>query len=185
MVPEPRLRRGPGRKVVYPLARAGNLEYDRVLFFTDVDQLRTYHNLDAAQLVLRPVYGRDYQLAFRPTERRGVQLEAQLLVAWGDPTEGLPEYDQLRELARTVAPVCVIDERGSRIWAALQAPELTYSPHKAVQRYYADVVATQLADQATVITIAAPPAPLPVAGTFHMGDHPNDKLDSNFFLGFS
>ena len=32
---EPRLRRGPGRKVVYPLARAGNLEYDRVLFFTD------------------------------------------------------------------------------------------------------------------------------------------------------
>jgi uncharacterized membrane protein len=35
MVPEPRLRRGPGRTVVYPLARAGNLEYDRVLFFTD------------------------------------------------------------------------------------------------------------------------------------------------------
>jgi hypothetical protein len=35
MAPEPRLRRGPGRKVVYPLARAGNLEYDRVLFFTD------------------------------------------------------------------------------------------------------------------------------------------------------
>ena len=35
LVPEPRLRRGAGRKVVYPLARAGNLEYDRVLFFTD------------------------------------------------------------------------------------------------------------------------------------------------------
>ena len=35
IVPEPRLRRGAGRKVVYPLARAGNLEYDRVLFFTD------------------------------------------------------------------------------------------------------------------------------------------------------
>jgi uncharacterized membrane protein len=35
MVPEPRLRRGSGRKVVYPLARSGNLEYDRVLFFTD------------------------------------------------------------------------------------------------------------------------------------------------------
>ena len=35
LVPEPRLRRGPGRKVVYPLARSGNLEYDRVLFFTD------------------------------------------------------------------------------------------------------------------------------------------------------
>jgi len=32
---EPRLRRGPGRRVVFPLARAGNLEYDRVLFFTD------------------------------------------------------------------------------------------------------------------------------------------------------
>jgi uncharacterized membrane protein len=32
---EPRLRRGPGRKVAYPLARAGNLEYDRVLFFSD------------------------------------------------------------------------------------------------------------------------------------------------------
>jgi uncharacterized membrane protein len=32
---EPRLRHGPGRKVVYPLARAGNLEYDRVLFFSD------------------------------------------------------------------------------------------------------------------------------------------------------
>ena len=35
MVPEPRLRRGSGRKVIYPLARSGNLEYDRVLFFTD------------------------------------------------------------------------------------------------------------------------------------------------------
>jgi len=35
MVPEPRLRRGVGRRVVYPLARSGSLEYDRVLFFTD------------------------------------------------------------------------------------------------------------------------------------------------------
>src|SRR5262245_29583651 len=35
MVPEPRLLRGLGRKVVYPLARSGSLEYERVLFFTD------------------------------------------------------------------------------------------------------------------------------------------------------
>ena len=35
MAEEPRLRHGPGRRVVYPLARAGNLEYDRVLFFSD------------------------------------------------------------------------------------------------------------------------------------------------------
>lgn len=154
------------------------------LFFPDVDELRSYTNLDAAGLVLRATYAQDYQQAFHPTERRGVQLQAQLLVAYGNPTRGLPEYDALRELARTTSPLAVLDELGTRFWAAVQVPDLTFRPHSLQQVYYASVVATQLTDTAPVMAIAAVPVTPPVAGVFHMGDHPNDLLDRNFFMGF-
>jgi hypothetical protein len=157
------------------------------LFFTDVEPLRTYANLDAEWLVLRPTYGGDYQQAFHPRERRGVQLSTQLLVAHGTSSRGLPEWDQLRELARAPVPaVAVLTEKGDRIYAALAVPELTTSPARSIQRYYATLTATELVSAAPVVTVEAPlPDPSTTAGTFHMGPHANDKLNRNFFMGFA
>ncbi len=154
------------------------------LFFTDLEPVRTYANLDADGLVLRPVYGADYQQAFHPTERRGVVLETQLLVRHGPATDGLGEWDQLRRLARADVAVAVLTERGDRFWSAIAVPELTTSPRRGLQVYYAALQATQVADAPTVVTVAKPPPVPTTAGTFHLGPHPNDLLDRNFFLGF-
>lgn len=156
------------------------------LFFTDVEELRTYTNLDAQWLVLRPTYGADYQQAFRPTEQRGVHFTTQLLVGSGTGTAGLPEFDQLRALARADVPaVAVMTERGDRFYAALAVPELSYRPNRLLQVYYANLDAVEITGQAPIIEYG-PPAVLPstIAGTFHMGPHANDKLDSDFFIGF-
>lgn len=156
------------------------------LFYTDVEPLRKYTNLDASWLVLRPLYGGDYQQAFHPRERRGVRFETQLLVHSGAATKGLPTYDALRDLARAEVPaVAVLTEKGDRLYAALAVPELNTSPARGVQLYYATVQATEVTGTAPVVTIERPAAdPTTTAGTFHLGPHANDKLDSNFFLGF-
>ena len=161
-------------------------EVARSVFYTDVEPLRTYTNLDADWLVLRPTYGADYQQAFHPTERRGVRFQTQLLVRWGATTKGLPEWDALRDLARAKVPaVAVLTEKGDRLYAALAVPELTTSPQRGIQRYYATLTATELVAASPVVVVERPPAdPTTTAGTFHMGAHANDKLDSNFFMGF-
>jgi len=158
----------------------------RSLFYTDVEPLRTYANVDADWLVTRPVYAGDYQQAFHPTERRGLVLDTQLLVRWGTATKGIPEWDALRDLARAPIPaVAVLTERGDRIYAALTIPELTVSPRTGIQIYYATMTATEITGTAPVVTVDLPAAdPVATAGTFHMGSHANDKLDSNFFMGF-
>lgn len=156
----------------------------RSLFYTDVDELRTFANLDADSVVIRPLYGGNYQQAFHARERRGVRFETQLLVAHGSNTKGLPTFNNLRELARSDQPIGVFTERGDRLYAALVVAELTYSPNRQMQRYYATFQATEITDQAPTIEIGPPPPPLAIAGTFHMGPHPNDKLDSDFFMGF-
>jgi hypothetical protein len=155
------------------------------LFFPDILDERSYQNLDADALVVRPTYGRDYQLAFHPTERRGVVLNTSLLVHSGTATTGLPAFDALRELARADLPyVAVLDELGSRILAAIAAPELTIHPNRALQRYYSTFTATEITGIPDIYSVAAPPTPLPIAGVFTMGPHPNDRLDSEFFMGF-
>ena len=156
------------------------------LVFTDVETLRTYSNLDAEGLVTRPVYGRDYQLAFHPAERRGVRLETQILVHSGRQTDGLPTFDALRELARADVPsITVLDELGTRFYAAIAVPELTFQPTRGLQVYYSSLTAVQVEDRPIVMTIPRPPPSLTATGTFHLGPHANDRLDSNFFLGFN
>jgi hypothetical protein len=155
------------------------------LFFQDVAPVRRYTNLDAGGLVVRPTYGADYQQAFHPVEKRGLTLDAELLVYAGTPSTGLGHFDDLRAMARAdLAYVAVLDELGSRILAAIAVPDIAVQPYRGLQTYYANVTAIEVADRPTIVHVALPPVAPATAGTFHMGDHPNDLLDRNFFLGF-
>jgi hypothetical protein len=75
--------------------------------------------------VLVPMFGRDYQVAFSPTETRGVTFQRTLLLN-AISAMALPTYDTfdpLRDLARApVSAVCVRDHEGNRWYCALDVP---------------------------------------------------------------
>lgn len=74
---------------------------------------------------LRQMYGRDYVVAFRPTERGGVSFTRRLLLnAAGVPTATLDSAaSPLRDLAWAQLPyVCVRDERANRWLTAMSVP---------------------------------------------------------------
>lgn len=69
---------------------------------------------DASDTVLMPLYGKDGQLALRPTERRGIQFTRTLLLsAFCTTPQCLAPSDALRELMTGGAPYLVVrDDRG-------------------------------------------------------------------------
>lgn len=73
----------------------------------------------------REMYGRDYAVAFRPTERGGVIFTRTLMInAAGVPTATLDSaVNPLRDLAHAQLPyVCVRDERANRWLTAVSVP---------------------------------------------------------------
>lgn len=106
-----------------------------------------YEFLTETERVLRRIYGRDFQVAFSPTEDRGVRFSVPVTIHAGStPTSpGLPVFAALRALATADVPyVCVLDHRGNRLYAALQVPDGTH--RRAGQIYVANVVVTQTID---------------------------------------
>lgn len=94
--------------------------YDRVA-------QREYDFPEADEVVTRRLYGRDYQVAFRPLERRGVTFRRTLLVraAVADGVVGPAAVDALRDLAAaTLSYVAVRDEAGNRWFGSITVPEL-------------------------------------------------------------
>lgn len=94
--------------------------YDRVA-------QRDYEFPEADEVVVRRLYGRDYQVAFRPLERRGVRFRRNLLVrgAVADGVVGPAAVDALRDLAAaTLSYVAVRDESGNRWFGTITVPEL-------------------------------------------------------------
>lgn len=94
--------------------------YDRVA-------QRDYEFPEAGEVVTRRLYGRDFQVTFRPLERRGVTFRRNLLVrgAVAGGVTGPPAVDALRDLAAaTLSYVTVRDEAGNRWYGSITVPEL-------------------------------------------------------------
>lgn len=76
---------------------------------------------DAATVVTHPLFGRNYQVAFRPLEYRGDRFRRQVVVAFDNTvtaTVGRAAFDPLIVLARAQVPyVAVLDPDGNR-WCA-------------------------------------------------------------------
>lgn len=103
---------------------AGNLAYTMAWDATSPPP-QEFEFLEAGELVLQTMYGRDYQTAFRPLERGGVQFTRTLMLnAAGVPTRTLDGAAvALRDLAWDTVPyVCVRDERDNRWLTALSVP---------------------------------------------------------------
>ena len=84
--------------------------------------VRDFTFLDAPELVMLPMYDRDYQQAFHPTERRGVQFSRRVLVnsARAATPASARVFDPLRELSvAPVSAVCLRDHEGNRWYVAL------------------------------------------------------------------
>lgn len=79
---------------------------------------------EADTQTLQRMYGRDYQVAFRPLERGGEQFERIIVVnAASIPLESLADFTGLRNLAWQDLPyVCVRDELGNRWYANVLVP---------------------------------------------------------------
>lgn len=94
------------------------------------DPARTYGFPEAAEMVTHKMYGRDYQVAFRPTEIRGVAFSRSLDIAHADENRTMPDpqgpdqFTPLRDLAHAaVSYVCVRDSDGNRWFAAITVPD--------------------------------------------------------------
>lgn len=87
---------------------------------------RDWSFLEAADVELRRIYGRNRQVAFRPLERRGDGFSRTVLLSFGC-TVALPTMDlfaPLRDLGWAPVPyVCVRDGEGNRWLASLTVPE--------------------------------------------------------------
>ncbi len=80
---------------------------------------------DAPSVVLRELWGRDYQVAFIPLERRGMAMALDLTVTFGPTvTPGVRAFTPLRTLSTDprLPYVCVLDNYGNRFLANLQIP---------------------------------------------------------------
>lgn len=114
---------------------------------------------ESGQTVYESMYGRDYQVAFRPLERGGVEFTRTLLLnAAGVPTLTLDKSAlALRDLAwETVPYVCTRDQMGNRWLAGLEVPSsATRDVPSAGHLVLAPVTFTE---------VTATPAPVDVVG---------------------
>lgn len=110
--------------------------------------------LEAAQLQLQRMYGRDFQIAFRPLERGGTQFRRTLLVNAAAITPELMQdgFDSLRDLAwDDISYVCVRDELGDRWLANVNLPTGTVRNNRRL--YMAEVDITEVTDTPSVVDL--------------------------------
>lgn len=90
--------------------------------------IRGYRFPEADEVQFRIMYGRDFQVAFRPLSRRGVTFERQLVIGGlAAPAAGVgpPAADAIRDLAwATTSYVCVRDQHGNRVYGNLRVSDL-------------------------------------------------------------
>lgn len=134
-----------------------NADPTRNVAYVDVDAgggvpNRGYTLPKASETVLRTVYGRDYAVAFRPAERRGMVFERTVLlsayVAIANPTTRVME--PLTGISEADLPyVCVRDTEGNRWLAAVTVPDVT-GRIGAANRHFATVGVTEVTAAPTV-----------------------------------
>lgn len=95
---------------------------------------------------LRTQYGRDFFVAFRPTERGGEQFTRTILVnAAAIAIPSLGNFRSLRDLAWDQLPyICVRDELGNRWYANVAVPRGDVKRNRRL--YLANVVITEVTD---------------------------------------
>lgn len=90
--------------------------------------IRDYQFPETAEVEFRKLYGRPYQVAFHPIERRGSTFTRKLLIgglAAAVAGVGVPAAGMLRDLAWAfVDYVCVRDNDGNRWFANIRVPDL-------------------------------------------------------------
>lgn len=114
---------------------------------------------EAGQVAYQQMYGRDYQVAFRPLERSGTEFTRTLLVnAAGVPTLTADKtLTALRDLAWDTVPyVCTRDERANRWLTSVEVPS---SAAREVPTAGHLVLAP-----VTFVEVTATPAPVDVSG---------------------
>lgn len=114
---------------------------------------RSYELLDAADVSYVQFHGRDYQVQQRPTETRGDEFVANLLL-YGLPqtapsTIGRRAFDTLEAIATSseIPYVTVCDYDGNRWYAGLRLPSLQRL--EPAGQYTAPVTVTEVADEPT------------------------------------
>lgn len=95
---------------------------------------------------LRTQYGRDYFVAFRPTERGGEQFQRTLLInAAAISPPSLGNFHSLRDMAWDTLPyICVRDELGNRWFANVAVPQGNVRRNRRL--YLAEVTITEVTD---------------------------------------
>lgn len=122
------------------------------------DPARTYAFPEAGEQVTHKMYGRDYQVAFRPAEVRGVTFTRSLDIVHAEDDGPLPDpqgpdqFIPLRDLAHAALTyVCVRDSDGNRWLAAITVPDgvnrVWAGTHKAT------VTVTETTATPTVVTV--------------------------------
>lgn len=115
---------------------------------------KNYEFLDADETVFQPIYGRNNQAAFQPTENRGTRLSISLRVSCLQPTGmlGLAQFDAIRALSTAAIPyVTFLDKDGNRLFINLDVPSGIHSEPFA--SYVANVTMTQIADDPTPVEL--------------------------------
>lgn len=108
---------------------------------------RGYTFPEADETVFQRLYGRDYQVAFRPTETRGAVFQRSVLVnaVCAAPEPGVYGFDALRALATApLSYVAVLDDQGARFLAHLQVP--SGDTHQPAALQLATVTVTEVTD---------------------------------------
>lgn len=102
--------------------------------------------------IFQRMYGRDFQVAFRPLERGGEVFERVMLVqAAAIPIPSLANFTGLRDLAWADLPyVCVRDELGNRWYANVLVP--SGNVQRGRRLYLAQIRVTEVTDTAAPIT---------------------------------
>lgn len=108
---------------------------------------------EAAFTQYQLMYGRDFQVAFRPLERGGEVFSRSILVqAAAIAPETLADFTSLRDLAWDDMPyVCVRDQDGNRWFANVTVPQGKVMNRR--QLYIADITITEVTDTAEEVAL--------------------------------
>jgi hypothetical protein len=129
----------PNSSLAYPMSWQGN-------------PVETFVFPEADTQVFQRMYGRDFQVAFRPLERGGETFDRVILVqAAAIAVPSLADFKGLRDLAWDDLPyVCVRDELGNRWFANVLVPAGETKRNRRL--YLAQIRVTEVADEAAPVT---------------------------------
>lgn len=117
------------------------------LYFTGGAPVEAFEFSEPDSVVVQRLHGRDYPVAFKPTERGGVRFQRTLLLnALSVPTRRLDVFFQtLRDLAwDDLSYVCVLDDRGGRWFATVLVPDGSVREMNQVYLGSIDVIQTTI-----------------------------------------